>query len=187
MLHVILVDRGVKPDDTVESIAETCLDTDATRAGRWSRGCRSVDDAMRILTDQARAPTPKETVILDEGEQASAAMEAEIPVEEESDGALCSSDGESSNAEEIDVPAELCRQAGVSASVLARSFRAPASEGDKYFRHSQSGVVHVARNDHPDDEGECTTFKCGRVANLKYEALPSFVHYFEKKCSGCWA
>ena len=27
VLHVILVDPGVKPDDTVESIAETCLDT----------------------------------------------------------------------------------------------------------------------------------------------------------------
>ena len=154
---------------------------DAIRSGRWTNGCRSVDDAMRILTERESQPIDADSVILDE-EQVDPGPVSGGQGELASESELGDTDGDSTAAEEEVVPSEMARQAGFSAGIVARSFVAPASEGDRYFRHNQSGVVHVARRDHPDDEGECTTFRCGRVANMKYEQLPSFVQYFEKKC-----
>ena len=39
---------------------------DATRSGRWTSGCRSVDDAMRMLTGRESRPVDSDTVIIEE-------------------------------------------------------------------------------------------------------------------------
>ena len=116
---------------------------DATRSGRWTSGCRSVDDAMRMLTGRESRPVDSDTVIIEE-EQGESAPVADPAGGDDSEGELVATDGESTAAEDEDVPSEMTRQAGFSAGIVACSFAAPASEGDRYFRHNQSGVVHVA-------------------------------------------
>ncbi|CAE7629352.1 unnamed protein product [Symbiodinium sp. CCMP2592] len=132
---------------------------DATRAGRWTQGVRSVDDAIRFLSgkpapSQASGPGPAEAAGADEVVQS----DPESPAE---------SIGSAGEAEEAGVAA------GVSIFALGSDLQVSddARRSVRCFQHKLSGVIHAARDDQPPDEGEMTVFRCGRFANRNYELL----------------
>ncbi|CAE7519874.1 unnamed protein product [Symbiodinium sp. CCMP2592] len=113
---------------------------DATRAGRWTQGVRSVDDAIRFLSgkpapSQAAGPGPAEAAGADEAVQS----DPESPAE---------SIGSAGEAEE----------AGVSIFALGSDLQVSddARRSVRCFQHKLSGVIHAARDDQPPDEGEMT-------------------------------
>ncbi|CAE7316422.1 unnamed protein product [Symbiodinium sp. CCMP2592] len=143
---------------------------DATRAGRWTQGVRSVDDAIRFLLgkpapSQAAGPGPAEAAGADEAVQS----DPESPAE---------SIGSAGEAEE----------AGVSIFALGSDLQVSddARRSVRCFQHKLSGVIHAARDDQPPDEGEMTVFRCGRFANRNYELLDEVPTIMLHKCSSCW-
>ncbi|CAE7412230.1 SEP2 [Symbiodinium sp. CCMP2592] len=128
---------------------------DATRAGRWTQGVRSVDDAIRFLSGK---PAPS---------QASGPGTAEAAGADE----VVQSDPESP-AESIGSAGE-AEEAGVSIFALGSDLQVSddARRSVRCFQHKLSGVIHAARDDQPPDEGEMTVFRCGRFANRNYELL----------------
>ncbi|CAE7799744.1 unnamed protein product [Symbiodinium sp. CCMP2592] len=128
---------------------------DSTRAGRWTGGIRSIEEALRFLSGVQPSPpddrpNPVDVPDNDPGDQSEPESAAEsIGTEGEADEAVVSA---YFLGEELSVSAE------------ARNFV-------KCFRHRMSGVVHAARDGQPADEGEMTVFRCGRFANRNYEEL----------------
>ncbi|CAE7708048.1 HMCN1 [Symbiodinium sp. CCMP2592] len=143
---------------------------DSTRAGRWTGGIRSIEEALRFLSgvqpDPADdRPPPVDAPEIEPGGQSDPESAAEsIGTEGEADEAVVSA---YFLGEELNVSAE------------ARSFV-------KCFRHRMSGVVHAARDGQPPDEGEMTVFRCGRFANRNYEELDETPAIILQKCSSCW-
>ncbi|CAE7213146.1 HMCN1 [Symbiodinium sp. CCMP2592] len=143
---------------------------DSTRAGRWTGGIRSIEEALRFLSGVQPdppddRPPPADAPEIEPGDQSDPESAAEsIGTEGEADEAVASA---FFLGEDLNVSAE------------ARSFV-------KCFRHRMSGVVHAARDGQPADEGEMTVFRCGRFANRNYEELDETPAIILQKCSSCW-
>ena len=143
---------------------------DATRAGRWSQGVRSIEEAERLV---GRTPATGD----------SAAQPLVVPDPPPADPP---SDPESA-AESIGTEGE-AEEASISIFALGEdlSMAEDARAALQCFQHKTSGVVHVARGGHPPDEGELTVFKCGRFANRNYIKLDEVPRVLITKCSSCW-
>ncbi|CAE7513552.1 unnamed protein product, partial [Symbiodinium microadriaticum] len=108
---------------------------DAQRSGRWS-GCRSVDEGMAIIAGQSAVsdgPKDETEARSDDGE------ESEISEL----GEACHSEAEQAAAEEVVTKVSRC---------LGREER--SDDDHVAFRHLFSGVVHLAKREGPDFEGE---------------------------------
>ena len=143
---------------------------DATRAGRWMRGVRSIEEALRFLSGTRGIASPEPG-----------------PPAEEPPAEPDVQSGPESAAESLGTEGE-AEEAVISVFALGDRLQvAPeAAQCHKCFRHKVSGVIHVARSGMPPDEGEMTVFKCGRFANRNYEELSETPAVLLTKCSSCW-
>ena len=55
------------------------------------------------------------------------------------------------------------------------------------FRHLFSGVVHLAKCEGPDFDGEIQVLKCGRPVSANYAKLEVVPLCDVRQCSTCWA
>ena len=79
---------------------------------------------------------------------------------------------------ETDAQDEDVRLAGVAGSMVGCEVEVdgfPASRA--MYRHVMSGILHLARDEYPDCEGELTVFVCGKTASANYvrERAPTLV------------
>ena len=143
---------------------------DATRAGRWTLGIRSIEEALRFLSGTHRVDASEPGPPADEPP-----ADPDVPSGPESAAESLGTEGEA-------------EEAAMSVFALGEELHvAPeAAQCHKCFRHKVSGVIHVARGGLPPDEGEMTVFKCGRLANRNYEELSETPAILLTKCSSCW-
>ena len=143
---------------------------DSTRAGRWTRGVRSIEEALRLLSGglqgvPSESPPPADV----------APVAPDPPSDPESAAESIGSEGEA-------------EEAAISVFALGEGLRvAPdVRSALKCFRHKVSRVIHVAKDCAPPEEGEMTVFRCGRFANRNYEELTETPTVLIQKCSSCW-
>ena len=148
-------------------IAAGLFAPDATRAGRWNCATKSIEAAVAALGGAADK-------VAEQG-SGEASSDLEPPSEVFS---------EAPEMEAADDFEEASFYAGGLGSVVRvdSSSRLPV-----VFRRKSSRVVHISREDHPDDEGELSVLVCGRIANANYERLDELPAVILSKCSSCWA
>ena len=141
---------------------------DAQRSGRWS-GCRSVDEGMAIIAGQSAVsdgPKDETEVRSDDGEESEISELGEV----------CHSEAEQAAAEEVVAKVSRC---------LGREER--SDDDHVAFRHLFSGVVHLAKREGPDFEGEIQVLRCGRTVSANYAKLDAVPLCDVRQCSTCWA
>ncbi|CAE7779837.1 unnamed protein product, partial [Symbiodinium pilosum] len=115
-----------------------------TRAGRWNCATETIEAAVAALgggTDK-----------VPEHQSGEASSDLEPPSEVFS--------------EAPEMEADDFEEASFYAGGLGSIVRVDSSSNlPVVFRHRSSRVVHISREDHPDDEGEMSVLVCGRVAN----------------------
>ena len=137
-----------------------------TRAGRWNCATETIEAAVAALgggTDK-----------VPEHQSGEASSDLEPPSEVFS--------------EAPEMEADDFEEASFYAGGLGSIVRVDSSSNlPVVFRHRSSRVVHISREDHPDDEGEMSVLVCGRVANANYERLDELPAVILSKRSSCWA
>ena len=197
-------------DGLLVAVGHGLFDPDRTRSGRWV-GCRSLDDALRKVSDMARAAgedacvegsdafegvwEPGDDWGLPESRVLAASDGSLGPGPEperdggDSEGGQALGDESSScslqDEEESDDAERMAELAGV--RVADAIDGEDSAQVGSFFRHVVSGVLHRVRVLNPEFEGEATVFFCGRQANANYKETKECSMYEPRKCAKCWS
>eukprot|EP00439_Symbiodinium_sp_Y106_P002934 s12686_g1.t1 len=171
-------------DGLLVAIGHGLFDPDRTRSGRWV-GCRSLDDALRKVSDMARADGEDACVdgsgafegVWEPGDdwglpesRVLAASDGSLgpgpePERDSGDSEGCQALGDESSScslqdeEESDDAERMAELAGV--RVADAMDGEDSAQVGSFFRHVVSGVLHRVRVLNPEFEGEATVFFCG--------------------------
>ena len=181
---------------------------DFTRAGRWV-GCRSLEQALEILSKRSgEEPIEKEWNKLDEEEdeqtslfgsleqQENVESEAFLPSGQEAEQSEGSEDEkaafelQSSASEEHsgDDHEEDEQQLEIAGKAISGLVSSAGAHDARVFRHRVSGIYHLMAGDSnvPDEDGDMSSTKCGKLITHNFEELDSCESFLPTKCKRCF-
>ena len=158
---------------------------DSTRAGRWV-GCRSLEQALGILSKRGgEEPIEEEWHKLDENEDEQTSLFGSLEQQENFESeALIPSGQEAEQYEESEDEQQL-EIAGKAISGLVSS---AGAHDARVFRHRVSGIYHLMAGDSnvPDEDGDMSSTKCGKLITHNFEELDSCESFLPTKCKRCF-
>eukprot|EP00435_Cladocopium_sp_Y103_P072411 s444_g40.t1 len=186
---------------------------DCTRAGRW-HGCRSMEQALDIIAKRGNEPMftaeqpedlewerlgddcLEEPCFSDPYEQGlfiGGVSLKPMETEEQSDESEADPDGfempssssEGESCEDLEEDEDHLDRAGAAvADIVSRG----AVGGPRVFKHRLSGIFHLMAGDSefPDEEGEMSSTKCGKLISHNFFEVDSTIAFLPAKCKRCF-
>ena len=169
---------------------------DLTRAGRWN-GCRSLEQALDILarrTGREAWESEWHGVEQSDGEQSACFSDPYdfAHADGNKDGAprleTVGSDASDEDRDVLHDHEQDERQMEVTGRAISGLVSGAGPNVARVFRHKVSGIFHLMsdREDVPDDDGELSCTKCGKLISHNFEEIDQWESFLPVKCKRCF-